>query len=49
MDFDGAIAAHSSWKMKLSLYLKHPDGSLNVLEVEQIIGVNWENGCTARA
>lgn len=33
MDFDAAILAHSSWKMKLSGYLRKPDGSLNAGEV----------------
>lgn len=29
MNFDEAIQAHSSWKLKLSTYLRKPDGSLN--------------------
>jgi len=29
MDFDGAVAAHSAWKGKLSAYLKNPDKSLH--------------------
>lgn len=29
MNFDDAIQAHSSWKLKLSTYLRKPDGSLN--------------------
>jgi methyl-accepting chemotaxis protein len=33
MDFDQAIAAHSSWKRKLSTYLQKPDGSLKPAEV----------------
>lgn len=33
MDFDAAIKAHSDWKMKLSTYLRKPDGSLKVAEV----------------
>jgi len=28
MDFDQAVAAHSSWKRKLAAYLKERDGSL---------------------
>lgn len=34
MDFDAAIAAHSSWKVKLSTYLKKPDGSLKTADVQ---------------
>ena len=34
MDFDEAIKAHSAWKMKLSMYLKKPDGSLKVSEIQ---------------
>ncbi len=34
MDFDEAIKAHSSWKLKLSSYLRKPDGSLKVSEVQ---------------
>lgn len=33
MDFDEAIKAHSAWKMKLSAYLKKPDGSLHAADV----------------
>lgn len=29
MNFDDAIQAHASWKMKLSSYIKNPDDSLN--------------------
>ncbi|HTR66922.1 MAG TPA: CZB domain-containing protein [Terriglobales bacterium] len=29
MNFDDAVAAHAQWKMKLSSYLSHPDGSLD--------------------
>lgn len=29
MNFDEAIQAHSAWKLKLSTYLRKPDGSLN--------------------
>ncbi|HEX7673533.1 MAG TPA: CZB domain-containing protein [Bdellovibrio sp.] len=35
MDFDEAIRAHSSWKMKLSAYLRKPDGSLKPDEIQQ--------------
>ena len=28
MDFDGAIKAHAEWKMKLTTYIKKPDGTL---------------------
>jgi hypothetical protein len=34
MDFDEAIKAHSAWKMKLSTYLKKPDGSLKPSEIQ---------------
>ena len=34
MDFNDAIKAHSSWKMKLSAYIRKPDGSLKVVDVE---------------
>ncbi len=33
MDFDKAIQAHSAWKMKLSDYIKTPDGTLKAQEV----------------
>jgi methyl-accepting chemotaxis protein len=33
MNFDEAIQAHASWKMKLSSYLRNPDGSLNPDEI----------------
>ena len=33
MDFDYAIAAHSSWKNRLATYLKKPDHSLKPAEV----------------
>ena len=33
MDFDGAIKAHSEWKMKLSSYIRNPDKSLKSSEV----------------
>lgn len=34
MDFDEAIKAHSAWKIKLSKYLRSPDGSLKSSEVQ---------------
>ena len=34
MNFDEAVVAHAGWKMKLSAYLKKPDGSLKVAAVE---------------
>lgn len=34
MDFDEAIKAHSAWKMKLSNYLKKPDGSLKAADIQ---------------
>ncbi len=34
MDFDQAISAHSAWKMKLSTYLRKPDGSIKSAEVQ---------------
>lgn len=34
MDFDQAIAAHSSWKQKLRSYLAKPDRSLSAVDVE---------------
>jgi methyl-accepting chemotaxis protein len=34
MDFDGAIRAHSDWKMKLSGYLRHADGSLKAADIK---------------
>jgi methyl-accepting chemotaxis protein len=33
MNFDEAITAHSAWKLKLSAYLRKPDGSLKASEV----------------
>ncbi|HXP78930.1 MAG TPA: hypothetical protein VN976_03425 [Verrucomicrobiae bacterium] len=33
MDFDRAIAAHSSWKNKLASYLKNPDRSIKAADV----------------
>ena len=34
MDFNQAIRAHAAWKMKLSVYLAKPDGSLKVADIE---------------
>src|SRR5689334_24920780 len=34
MNFDDAIKAHSSWKMRLAEYLRKPDGSLKATDVE---------------
>lgn len=34
MDFDEAIKAHSAWKLKLSNYIRKPDGSLKADEVQ---------------
>ena len=34
MNFDEAIKAHSAWKMKLSKYLRSPDGSLDPKDIE---------------
>ena len=33
VDFDQAIASHSSWKRKLSSYLQKPDGSLKSADI----------------
>jgi hypothetical protein len=33
MNFDNAIAAHSSWKRKLAAYVQKPDRSLNAAEI----------------
>lgn len=33
MNFDEAIKAHSSWKLKLSSYLRQPDGTLREADV----------------
>lgn len=35
MNFDEAIGAHSAWKVKLSMYLAKPDGSIKAAEVEK--------------
>mgnify|MGYP003406294970 CR=1 FL=1 len=34
MNFDDAIKAHATWKMKLQTYISKPDGSLKANEVE---------------
>jgi hypothetical protein len=34
MNFDEAIRAHAAWKLRLSGYLRNPDGTLQSLEVE---------------
>ncbi len=34
MDFDEAIKAHSAWKLKLSGYLRKPDGSIKAADVQ---------------
>jgi hypothetical protein len=33
MNFDEAVAAHSAWKLKLSTYLRKPDGSLKASDI----------------
>jgi methyl-accepting chemotaxis protein len=33
MDFNQAIAAHADWKIKLSSYLRKPDGTLNPADI----------------
>ncbi len=33
MDFDEAIKAHTAWKLKLSGYLRSPDGSLKAADI----------------
>lgn len=33
MNFDEAIKAHTDWKIKLTIYIKKPDGSLKPAEV----------------
>jgi hypothetical protein len=35
MDFNEAIQAHASWKMKLKLYLNQPDGSIDASKLEK--------------
>lgn len=37
MDFDGAIKAHSDWKMKLSTYLRKPDGSFFAIASTNVV------------
>lgn len=34
MNFDDAIKAHSDWKLKLSVYINKPDGSLKAADAE---------------
>lgn len=34
MNFDDAIKAHSSWKLKLGEYLRKPDGSLKADQIK---------------
>jgi methyl-accepting chemotaxis protein len=34
MNFDEALTAHTNWKMKLSSYLRKPDGTLHPQEIE---------------
>jgi len=34
MDFDEAIKAHGAWKFKLAGYLRNPDGSLKVGDIQ---------------
>jgi len=34
MDFDTAIRAHSDWKLKLSAYLRSPNGTLKVADIQ---------------
>jgi methyl-accepting chemotaxis protein len=35
MNRNEAIRAHAEWKKRLSAYLRHPDGSLNLSDVER--------------
>ena len=34
MNFDEALKAHAAWKIKLSSYLRKPDGTLKANEIE---------------
>ena len=34
MNFDEAIRAHSAWRLKLSVYLRKPDGSLKAEQIQ---------------
>jgi hypothetical protein len=34
MDFDEAIKAHASWKIKLSTYIRNPNGSLKSIDIK---------------
>ena len=36
MDRNEAIRAHAGWKKRLTVYLRHPDGSLDPSDVERI-------------
>ena len=40
MDFDDAIKANSAWKLKLSTYLRNPDGSIKSADIRP------DNRCT---
>jgi methyl-accepting chemotaxis protein len=33
VNFDDAIQAHAAWKIKLAVYLRKPDGTLNPAEI----------------
>lgn len=47
MNFDEAIKTHSSWKLKLTSYLRQPDGSLREVDVASDSGCQlgkWLNG-----
>jgi methyl-accepting chemotaxis protein len=33
MNFDDAIKAHAEWRLKLSVYLRKPDGSLSAQDI----------------
>lgn len=35
MNAEEAIRAHAEWKEKLSAYLHHPDGSLDIAEIDR--------------
>jgi hypothetical protein len=35
MDFSQAVRAHSDWKMKLSAYLRRPDGTINAADLSK--------------
>jgi len=47
MNFDDAIHAHASWKMKLSAYIKNPDNSIDanvVCKDDQCTLGKWIHG-----